>query len=155
PAVAAGITARNPGGGSGAAGATAIPLDRYTRGPPRSPGGIEDVAVLGFCDRNAFRPQMKASGPGSRARRLRPRAAVAAGPPDPPPGRSEDALLGELDALEHHPEGLRVRCDLEGRGPLDLLGDDELPQALGEVDLPLFLAHPDGLAQLDVVLVED
>ena len=31
-------------------------------------------------------------------------------------------------------------------GPLDLLGDDELPQALGEVDHPLFLADPDGLA---------
>ena len=33
-------------------------------------------------------------------------------------------------------------------GPLDLLGDDELPQALGEVHHPLFLADPDRVASL-------
>ena len=50
---------------------------------------------------------------------------------------------------------LGVGGDLEGGGPLDLLGDDELPQALGEVHHPFFLADPDRVAQLDVFLVED
>ena len=48
-----------------------------------------------------------------------------------------------------------VRRDLERRRALDLLRQDELSQALGEVLHPFFLADPDRVAELGVLFGED
>src|SRR5512135_598217 len=68
---------------------------------------------------------------------------------------SENTRLRDGNAFERHFQSLDVRRHLEGGRALDLLGHDQLPEALGEVLHPLFLADADRVAQLRVLLVED